>query len=145
MAELKSIVQNLIHEPTQIPEDESVVYLTVKRIGKLREPGALDFGGSEYIKATVDWIEPHKRHPDDKYGWWELTQGLYRVELNESLEIPEEVRVQLQIWSQALQNGILQPAQIIEKSQKTVATQIHVSESGVGIKENARLSEIRLI
>jgi len=144
MPELTSIVKNLVNEPTQVPEDESVVHLTVNRIGKLVKPGALDFGGSEYTEATVKWLEPKKRDPEDKYGWWELDQGLYRIEFNESLEIPEGTRVQLQIWSGALRNGILHPAQIIERSQNPLGTQIHVSESEVGIKENARLSEVRL-
>ena len=145
MANLKDVVQNIIHEDTQFPEDEDVVYLTVSRVGRPVEPGALDFGGSEYTEANTDWIEPVKRNDDDKYGWWELNQGMYKIEFNEALELSDGVLAQLQVWDKALKNGVVHPSQLIAQSRDPMSTFIYVSQAGVGIKENARISEVRLI
>lgn len=145
MADLKSVVKNIVHEPTQFPESGNSVQLTVKRIGKTVKPGALDFGGSEYTEAAIEWLEAVKHNDEDKYGWWELAEGLYIVEFNETLELPDNTRVQLQIWEKALRNGVVHPTQLIADDRDPLLTFINVSEAGVGIKENARLSEIRVV
>jgi len=142
--QLKAILQNIIHEPTQFPSEKNVAYLTVNRIGKIGTAGSLDFGGSEYSEGKIDWIDPEKRMEDDKYGWWELPQGLYRIEFNEGVKL-EDGGILLQIWNAALKNGVIHPTEIITESQNPLFTHIHVSENGVHIKENARLSEVRLI
>jgi len=143
--QLKDILENVIHEETQFPEGRNVAYITVARIGKLSEPGALDFGGSEYSQAEVDWLEPEPRSDDDKYGWYNLEKGAYRIEFNESINLPDDTGVLLQIWEQALKNGVMHPTEVLTQPRKPAFTQIYVDKPGVSIKENARLSEVRLL
>ncbi len=143
--ELKNMLQNIIHEPTQFPEDGNLAFLTVGRVGRLRTAGALDFGGSEYAEADVEWMEAERKAKDDKYGWWTLDSGTYQVEFNEGVSVPENSGVLLQIWSQALKAGVTHPTEVITASKNPLFTLIHVGNAGIRIKENARLSEVRLI
>jgi len=62
------MVKNYIHEGKQFPENIPVALVTVGRIGVIAGRGSLDFGGSEYSEAQVDWLEPQKKQVDDKYG-----------------------------------------------------------------------------
>jgi len=143
--ELKNVVHNIVHEPTQFPSEENLGYLTVGKIGKMTRGGALDFGGSEYREAEVDWIQPELQSEDDKYGWWKLEPGLYLVEFNERLGFSDNSGVVLQIWSQALQAGVTHPTEIVTESRDPLRTLLQVGQPGSNIKENARLSEVRLI
>ncbi len=74
-------IKNLIHKDTQTGEDK--VYLTVKQIYSLDKRGSLDFGGSELNLAERKPLLPKKKLAEDKYGWWNLNQGMYLIEFNE--------------------------------------------------------------
>jgi hypothetical protein len=143
-AKLTDIVTNFIHEETQFPDDRDAAYLTVNRVGKPAQKGTLDFGGSEYTEADIEWIDPEKKSSDDKYGWWELDEGLYHVEFNEGLD-PDGETVIFQTWKNALRNGIAHSSEVIEKSRDQLFAELQVGECGVGIKENARISEVRVL
>ncbi|HKJ68275.1 MAG TPA: dCTP deaminase [bacterium] len=143
--ELKKVIKNIVHEPTQFPPNQNLAYLTVAKIGKITRQGSLDFGGSEYREAEVEWIQPELQSKEDKYGWWDLAPGLYQVQFNESLSFSDDSGVLLQIWSQALKAGVAHPTEVITESRDPLVTLLQVSEPGSSIKENARLSEVRLI
>lgn len=143
--DLKKVIQNIIHEPTQFPSDGNLAYLTVAKIGRITRGGALDFGGSEYREAEVEWIQPKKQSADDKYGWWDLEPGMYAAQFNEGLNFSGDSGVVLQIWSGALQAGVTHPTEVITESRNPLRTLIEVGKPGGSIKENARLSEVRLI
>lgn len=142
---ITKLITNIIHEDTQFPGDEEVGYLTVDKVGKISNPGTLDFGGSEYTEADIEWIPPRKKSEDDKYGWWELDEGTYHVQFNEGLKTSEHDPVVIQIWKKALRNGVFHPTELITYSRDHLFTQLVVSEGGIGIKENARISVIRLL
>ena len=141
---LKEIVADYIHEGKQYSESRDMFYLTVKRIGKIAEGGSLDFGGSEYSEAEVEWIETVKKSPDDSYGWWNLSEGYYWVEYNEKINLPEDSNIFFQPWEKALKAGLSHPSGIISEPREVLATIIFVGKGGIGIKENARISELYL-
>ncbi|SRR6056297_151979 len=142
---LLSMVKNYIHEGKQFPENIPVALVTVGRIGVIAGRGSLDFGGSEYSEAQVDWLEPQKKQVDDKYGWWHLPPGSYLVEFNESIELPTGSRVYLQIWDKAGRNGINHPFMVLEETLSPIQTVVSVGPEGIDIKENARLSQIGVL
>lgn len=143
--DLKNVVKNIVHEPTQFPADKNLGYLTVGKVGKMTREGTLDFGGSEYRRSAVDWIQPEVQSKEDKYGWWKLEPGFYLVEFNESLSFSDNSGVVLQIWSHAVQAGVSHPTEIITESRDPLRTLLQVGKPGAHVKENARLSEVRLI
>ena len=99
--DMRTLVKNYVHAGKQFPEHNLCAVITVRRIGEFSDPGSLDFGGSEYSEAEVQWRAPVKRKRDDKFGWWHLTAGRYVVEFNESLEVPPGIRFYLQTWEKA--------------------------------------------
>jgi len=142
---LQQVVHGIIHEGKQIPDSEDVVVLTAKRVGRLTHNGTLDFGGSEYTEAPIEWIEPKKKSDDDKYGWWMLEGGDYIVEYNETVHPTTGMRCYLQIWEKAQRNGISQPMQIIREARSPLTAAFRVGTAGVGMKENARVSVVGVV
>lgn len=151
---LKQRVSNIIHEGKQFPEGRSFAYLTVGRIGKYAGIGRLDFGGSEYTEADVEWLAPVKKSSDDTYGWWHLTPGAYLVLFNESVEVPAGKRFYLQIWEKAARNAASIPFTILEGGQGSagqdsgpgpLSCTLFVGGAGIEIKENARLAQLGVL
>jgi len=143
--DLLNVLNNIIHEKTQFPDKENLAYLTVSKIGKINKPGALDFGGSEYNAAEIEWLKPKKHSDEDKYGWWDLNEGMYLVEFNENVQLDDNSGVLIQVWCKALQAGISHPTLVVTDSCDPLQILVTVGKAGIGIKENARLSEIRMI
>jgi hypothetical protein len=146
---LKQSVSNIIHEGKQFPEGLSFAYLTVDRIGEYAGIGRLDFGGSEYAEADVEWLAPVKKSSDDTYGWWHLTPGTYLVLFNESVEVPAGNRFYLQIWEKAARNAASIPFAILEGGQDVgpdpLSCTLFVGGAGIEIKENARLAQLGVL
>ncbi|MDZ7792798.1 MAG: hypothetical protein U5P10_03640 [Spirochaetia bacterium] len=142
---LLSMLKNYIHEGKQFSEDIPAAYLTVHQIGVLAGRGSLDFGGSEYSTAQIDWLVPQKQQEEDKYGWWHLPPGSYLVEFNETLELSPGMRAYLQIWKKAARNGIQHPFMLIDTSHSPLQVLVTVGPEGIDIKENARLSQLGLL
>lgn len=151
---LKQSVSNIIHEGKQFPEGRSFAYLTVGRIGGFAGIGRLDFGGSEYAEADVEWMAPVKKSSDDTYGWWHLTPGAYLVLFNESVEVPAGKRFYLQIWKKAARSAASIPFAIFEGGQAPggqdsgpgpLSCTLFVGGAGIEIKENARLAQLGVL
>ncbi|MFP4362798.1 MAG: hypothetical protein ACLFR1_02890 [Spirochaetia bacterium] len=142
MTDIKTVVQNYLHEKTQYSEARNAFYLTAKRIGKLTKPGRLDFGGSEYQKAPIEWLDPVKHSADDKYGWWDLPEGSYWVVYNEAISLTDNQKVFFQPWERAVEAGLTHPSGIINEPREVLGTIITAGPSGVSIKENGRISEV---
>jgi hypothetical protein len=140
-ANILEFIGNIIYEKNQV-EDYSV-YLTINKVFQFTGKAEIDFGGSEYKKAETEEIKTFKRKPEDKYGWWELSEGEYLVEFNEELEklLPESKLVILQPSERITLNGTSHATKIIEKKGKFRLT-LHVGKNGINIKENARISKL---
>ncbi len=138
--ELTGFVENLVYEPTQT--DSPGLDLTVGSIHRITEPGRVDFGGGELEAAETDALETEKRNPADDYGWWELPGGVYLLEYNESLSGPEDVRLVVQTRQAVRTRGAFHPTVHLTADQSLGAVPLTVSEGGIKIKENARLSTL---
>lgn len=114
--------------------------LTVNEIYRLTSPGVLDFGGSEYQSAGLQKLEPRKRNPDDKYGWWELTAGDYMVRFNETMILPDGCLAMLLPHERLLHAGAIHSISLIHSSGDFLEVPIQVLSGGVQIKQNARIS-----
>jgi len=136
-------IKNFIHKDTQTGEDN--VYLTVKQIYSLDKKGSLDFGGSELNLAKRKPLLPKKRHPEDKYGWWNLNQGTYLVEFNEQIELREKEIAILESKEELLQSGCFHPLRIITPQEELSFIPLNVGGQGIDIKQNARISTLRIV
>ena len=136
-------IKNLIHKDTQTGEDK--VYLTVKQIYFLDKKGSLDFGGKELSVGERKPLPSKEKNSEDKYGWWNLNQGTYLVEFNEQIELREKEIAILESRQELLQNGCFHPLRIITPEEKLSFIPLNVGSQGIDIKQNARISTLRIM
>ena len=136
--ELEKTWKNLIYPPKQL--EEFTLDLTVKKIYSIKKQGALDFGGSEYQPADLEPLSP-KLEDDPKYGWWNLSKGIYIIEYNENLSESECLAI-VSPHQRLLHTGCYHPTFIVNPSRNSQPLQglLSVDNQGVQIKENARIS-----
>jgi len=142
--EIIDYLENIIYKDKQVQNNG--VHLTVKKISSLTERGDIDFGGSEYGESEIREIHPEKISPDDKYGWWSLSEGEYLIVYNEKIRdsIPQEDIIFLQPALRLVRNGSYHPTLIIN-NQGSITTTLFVGKRGLKIKENARISKLLII
>jgi len=116
--------------------------LTVKVICRLKLPGALDFGGSEFKPTEVEVQKERRRNPGDKYGWWELSPGGYMVRFNETLSLPEGYVAMLVPHERLLRAGGTHPLLFLQTGEVPSEVPLVVPSVGLQIKENARISTV---
>jgi len=136
--DLKNSWKDLIYGPKQLRSVS--LDLTIKKIYRFMSQGALDFGGSEYKSCQIQVIDP-KIEDDPEYGWWTISKGLYLVEYNENLSNPNHIAI-IYPHSRLLMKGCFHSPFIIPPSDesKSIRGLLIVGETGVKIKENARIS-----
>lgn len=142
-SEVAATLANLIHPDTQQHDFETD--LTVGAVFQLTTPGALDFGGSEYEQAGREALEPAKAQPDDKYGWWNLSQGTYLIRFNETATLAEAQVAFVQPHERLLLAGGQHPTFYFRGRREKLETLLTVGEAGLRIKENARLSKLLIL
>ncbi|MDX1636755.1 MAG: hypothetical protein R3281_02215 [Balneolaceae bacterium] len=143
--ELLEHVDQIIHRDTQL--HTFCIDLTVSEIHRYTAGGALDFGGSEYVPASTEPIQPQKRQADDDYGWWNLTEGAYRAYFNEKLQNVADTLSIISPHDHASKAGIIMSGDHITSDEPhgQVAVDIRVPSVGVQIKENARLATLHIL
>jgi len=138
--DLTGFGDDLVYEPTQT--DGHGVDLTVDSISRVTEPGRVDFGGGELDPAAVEPVETDRRNEDDDYGWWTLSADVYLIEYNETLSIPDDVRLIIQTRDAVRARGASHPTLHLDAEVDLGPVPLTVGNSGIKIKENARLSTV---
>lgn len=65
--------------------------LTVAAVFKFDSAGALDFSNKERVVLSCSEILAQKQKPEDKFGWWNLEKGSYKVKTNETVNLPNDL------------------------------------------------------
>ena len=65
--------------------------LTVGGVFEFSSQGALDFSNRERVISQIREILPEKKDSQDKFGWWNLKRGAYKIRVNESLNLPNDL------------------------------------------------------
>lgn len=138
--DLTGFVDDLVYEPTQT--DSRGVDLTVDSISRVTEPGRVDFGGGELDPAELEPVETELRNEDDDYGWWTLSADVYLIEYNETLTIPDDVRLLVQTRDAVQARGASHPTLHLDADGDLGPVPLTVGDGGIKIKENARLSTV---
>lgn len=137
--ELLRKLDGIIHEETQV--GNRGVDLTANKIFRPKSRGELDFGGSERKDTDLEKIDPEKRSKEDDYGWWELDEGLYQVELNEKVRANEENGGLIVPLKRTCRNGAFHPALPAAEPLEGMLP-LFIGPKGLSVKENARISKI---
>ncbi len=136
-------LEGLVHGQTQLSDRR--VDLTVKQVYKQEGPGALDFGGSEYAESERTEIATEKQDPNDSHGWWALDEGHYLMAFNETVAVPSGCIALITPHCRATVNGLEHTALVLVEKDPMPIVGFSVSERGIRIKENARVSTLLLL
>ncbi len=118
------------------------VDLTVRELYAIDPTGKLDFGGSEYEAAGRTSIGTARRHPEDKYSWWEVARGSYFIEFNETLELAPDEAALLEPHERLLRAGASHVAVFLRGHIAPLQTLLYVNALHLEIKQNARVSRL---
>ncbi len=142
LIEQENLIQDYIHLDTQLtPQGFD---LTVQEIHRFEGSGKIDFSNDEREIPDSTPIEPEKKNEDDDYGWWKLEPGTYKVVMNETVDIPNDLVGYAFPRSSLLRMGVTIENAVWDSGYTgTGSFKISVdNEDGVEIKENARLNQI---
>lgn len=118
--------------------------LTVGQIFKFDACGKLDFSNSERVIPKGKEIIPTKNKPGDKFGWWHLESGAYKVRTNEVVNLPNDLMAIAFPRSSLLRMGAYVHNGVWDAGFRGKSEFILVvgNPSGIKIKQNARLIQI---
>jgi len=118
--------------------------LTVEKIFEFDEAGALDFSNKERKIPQGKEIPAQKINPDDKFGWWDLKKGIYKVRTNEAVNIPKDLVALAFTRTSLLRMGVFTQHGVWDAGFQGKSEFVLVVENsqGVRIKQNARVAQL---
>lgn len=141
----QNLIKDYINLDTQLTPNG--FDLTVGNIFKFKVAGALDFSNKEREVPQGKEILPKKRQLTDKFGWWSLKKGTYKVRTNESISLPNNLialafpRTSLLRMGAFTQHGIWD-AGFVGKGEFILVVDNH---KGIKLKQNARIAQLIFI
>tara|TARA_B100000315_G_scaffold257205_1_gene305223 strand:- start:58 stop:570 length:513 start_codon:yes stop_codon:yes gene_type:complete len=138
----KNLVKDYINLDKQLAPNG--IDLTVGQVFKFTQAGSLDFSNSQRIVPQGEEIIPKKRQESDKYGWWELERGAYKIRTNETVSLPNNLaalgfsRTSVLRMGALTQNGVWD-AGFSGKGEFILTVE---NPQGINIKQNARIIQL---
>lgn len=142
LVEEKRLIENYINCEKQLTPNG--FDLTVGKIFIFGSKGALDFSNSERIISKEKEVIAAKKKKKDKYGWWRLKQGAYKIRTNEIVNLPNNLvalafsRTSLLRMGAFTQNGVWD-AGFSGRGEFILVVE---NPQGLEIKQNARLVQL---
>ncbi len=85
----KNLIEGYINLDTQLTPNG--FDLTVAGVFEFNTPGALDFSNKEREIPESKEILAKKKNLKDKFGWWRLAKGAYKIRTNEIVNLPYDL------------------------------------------------------
>jgi len=145
LIEEKSLLENYIDLDKQLAPNG--FDLTVGKIFEFESAGDIDFSNSQRIVPQGKELASKKRKQDDKYGWWELPQGAYKIRTNEAVNLPNNLAALGFTRTSLLRMGALTQNGVWDAGFKGRGEFILVvsNPKGINIKQNARVVQLVFI
>ena len=121
--------------------------LTVGSIYEFDSQGALDFSNKERKIPDGKVMLPQKKTLKDKFGWWDLKKGAYRIRTNETVNMPDNLAALAFSRSSLLRIGAFTQNAVWDAGFRGKSEFILVVENpkGIMLKQNARISQLVFI
>jgi dUTP pyrophosphatase len=115
--------------------------LTAGSVSEFVDSGALDFSNKERFIPQTKEICLKKKDPQDKFGWWNLKRGAYKVRTNENLNLPNDLVVVASSRSSLLRMGAFTQTAVWDAGFRGRSEFVLVVENpqGIRLKQNARV------
>ncbi len=120
---------------------------SVEKIFNIKGKGKLDFSNSERVIPKTEEIKPLKKNKEDKYGWWFLEKGAYKIRTNEIINLPNNLTAISFPRSSLLRMGVFTQHGVWDAGFEGKSEFILIVENkeGIEIKENARINQLIFI
>ena len=121
--------------------------LTAGSVFEFLSSGALDFSNKERTLPQTKEVCLKKKDPQDKFGWWNLKRGAYKIRTNESVNLPKDLAVVAFPRSSLLRIGAFTQTGVWDAGFRGKSEFILVVENpqGLRLKQNARIIQIIFI
>jgi dUTP pyrophosphatase len=118
--------------------------LTVCAVFKFESGGAVDFSNKERVIPDCQEILPQKQNPQDKFGWWNLEKGIYKVKTNETVNLPNDLIAIAFPRSSLLRMGVFTHHGVWDAGFQGKGEFILAVDNphGIKLKQNARLTQL---
>lgn len=138
----KKLVGNYIDLEVQLTPNG--IDLTVGDISEFDSSGSLDFSNKERKLPTGRPVALQKEKPEDKFGWWDLKKGAYKVITNEVINLPHDLIGVAFSRSSLLRMGAFVENGVWDAGFQGRSEFILVVENpfGIKVKQNARVVQL---
>jgi dUTP pyrophosphatase len=118
--------------------------LTIADMFEFDNGGALDFSNKERRLPEGKRIIPEKQNPEDKFGWWNLQKGVYKVRTNEIVTLPKDLIALAFSRTSLLRMGAFTQHGVWDAGFRGRGEFVLVVENpeGIRLKQNARVSQL---
>ncbi|HDZ77169.1 MAG TPA: deoxyuridine 5'-triphosphate nucleotidohydrolase [Candidatus Omnitrophica bacterium] len=142
LVDKNNLIENYINLDKQLTPNG--FDLTLADIFEFKTPGALDFSNKERVVPEGKKLMPEKKNQQDKFGWWNLKKGTYRVRTNETVNMPNDLtalafsRTSLMRMGAYTVHGVWD-AGFCGRSEFILTVQ---NPEGISLKQNARIAQL---
>ncbi|MCU0650921.1 MAG: deoxyuridine 5'-triphosphate nucleotidohydrolase [Candidatus Omnitrophica bacterium] len=138
----QELVSGYIDLDTQLTPNG--IDLTAAQIHEFEGAGRLDFSNKERVLPQYRQMRPEKIKSADKFGWWHLERGAYKIVTNESVCLPRDLIGVAFPRSSLLRMGIFTQTGVWDAGFKGKSEFILIVENPLGadIKQNARVVQL---
>jgi dUTP pyrophosphatase len=118
--------------------------LTAANVSEFSGQGSVDFSNKERQLPQCSEVPLQKASPSDKFGWWDLKPGVYKIKTNEAVNLPQDLialaftRTSLLRAGAFTQHGVWD-AGFKGKGEFILSVQ---NPAGLKLKQNARVAQL---
>lgn len=118
--------------------------LTVAGVYEFYAKGELDFSNKERILPECKELSPCKKRTEDRFGWWDLKSGCYKVRTNETVDLGKDLTAICFPRTSLLRMGAFTQHGVWDAGFKGRGEFLLVvgSPLGLRIKQNARVAQL---
>lgn len=121
--------------------------LTAANIFEFESPGQLDFSNKQRQLPECGEIHHEKEKSEDKFGWWNLKKGIYKVKVNEKVNLPNDLIALAFSRTSLLRMGASTSHGVWDAGFRGKGEFILVVDNpfGLKLKQNARIAQLIFI
>jgi len=118
--------------------------LTVAKIYEFIGAGAVDFSNKERKIPECRELIAQKDKPEEKFGWWSLEQGVYKVVTNEIVRLPLDLIGVAYSRSSLLRMGAFTQTGVWDAGFEGVSelALVVTNPLGMKLKQNSRVAQL---
>ena len=118
--------------------------LTVAKVYAFNSGGALDFSNKERVLPETQEVIAHQKKGGEKFGWWDLGKGIYKLQTNEVVNLPRDLIAISFPRSSLLRMGVFTHTGVWDAGFSGRSEFVLVVENpqGLRLKQNARVVQL---